>query len=213
MSGTRLAVFDFDGTLIQGDSIAAYLRFALKERALSPARLGWAALAFCAWKAGLITAAQAKTAALSFLRKLSGARKEALDEAFAQALAARIRPKAAAEMEKRRSEGCLIVLLSASTENYMAPLAALLGADKLICSRLDGQGRVTVNVRGTEKKVQLEKWLEEQRIGADLPASFSYGDSASDLPVLGMTGHPFLVSPGKKALRAAKGKIPVLDWR
>ena len=64
--GMTLAIFDFDGTMIQGDSIVRYLAFARKAGLLSFGQLIRAGLAACLFRLGLTDAKRAKSAALSF---------------------------------------------------------------------------------------------------------------------------------------------------
>ena len=213
MGGITLAVFDFDGTLIRGDSITAYLRFARQRGFVTFSELaaaGWAAVRF---RLGLTDAASAKTISLRFRKRADSPQLDALDEAFARQLLARVYPDGLARIAACRAQGDRIILLSASTINYMRFVAAGLQADHLICSGLDAQGRVFPNVRGEEKVQQLKSYISSLPEPPDLQASSAYGDSASDIPLLELTGHPYLVNPGRKALKKAQGRIPVLTWR
>ena len=208
-----LAVFDFDGTMIRGDSIVAYLLFAHKKGLLSLPRLLRAGLSGALSRMGILSEQRAKSAALSFRRHLSEDQKTALDQAFAQTLLKRIRPEAAGAMTDHRRKGDLVVLLSASTDHYMRYVGQGLPTDRLICSRTDENGRVLRNVRGTEKVAALRELLEALPEEADLSSSSGYGDSASDLPLLRLLGRPYLVNPGRKARRQAAGQIPILTWK
>ena len=208
-----LAVFDFDGTMIRGDSIVSYLWFARKKGLLSLPRLVRAGLFGALSQAGIVSRQRAKSAALSFRKTLSEAQKTALDQAFAKTLVKQIRPEALSAMKDHRRRGDLVVLLSASTDHYMRYVAQDLAIDRLICSTTDESGRVLRNVRGTEKVAALRELLSELPEEADLSLSTGYGDSASDLPLLRLLGRPYLVNPGRKARRKATGRIPILSWK
>ena len=208
----KLAIFDFDGTLIRGDSIVPYLLMARRQRLMTLKQLWAAGLAALRCKAGTLDRAQAKGIALSFRAKWPAQRLEQLDQAFAAELLERVRPKALEEMRARRAAGDLVVLLSASTDHYMRFVASGLPADRLICSRTDEKGSVLLNVHGEEKVRQLQAFLDSLPEKADLKESSAYGDSASDLPLLLSTGHPYLVNPKRKAKRLSQGKIPILRW-
>ena len=66
--------------------------------------------------------------------------------------------------------GDTVVLVSASFEVYLRPLAALLGAHDVLAVRLevDADGILTgrldgPNCRGPEKVVRLHEWLDRER--------------------------------------------------
>lgn len=208
-----LAVFDFDGTMIRGDSIVSYLWFARKKGLLSLPCLIRAGLFGALSQAGIVSRQRAKSAALSFRKALSEAQKTALDQAFAKTLINRIRPEALSVLQDHRVRGDLVVLLSASTDHYMRYVAKDLPVDQLICSTTDENGRVLRNVRGEEKVAALRELLSELPEETDLSHSTGYGDSASDLPLLRLLGRPYLVNPGRKARRKAAGQIPILSWK
>ena len=207
-----LAIFDFDGTMIRGDSVISYLFFARKEGLLSAGRLVWAGLSACLFRLGLTDARRAKSAALSFRKNVSAEKLDSLDRAFARDLLRRIYPDALAAMNERKRQGDTVILLTASTDHYMRFVAEGLPADRLICSMTDRDGRVLRNLRGSEKAAALQEYVSSLPGKPDLSASCAFGDSASDLQLLRLTGHPFLVNPSRKARKLAGGAIPVLDW-
>ena len=86
-----------------------------------------------------------------------------------------------------------------------------LGFDGLLATGLDEHSRVIVNCKGEEKVRRIREWLGAQDIRADFAASFAYGDSASDLPMLRLTGHPVQVNPRKK-LRKAAPDMEAVHW-
>lgn len=207
-----LACFDFDGTMIRGDSIVSYLRFARK--------CGWMTrreMAAALWHTGryflrLEDGDQVKTHALSFLQKLTEAQKKELDESFVRDhLLPRIYPSALRCWREHREAGRKMLLVSASTDNYMPLVARFLAADALLCTHLLPSGRVEGNCKGEEKVRRIRRWLREESIQADWPASYAYGDSLSDLPMLLLTGHPTQVNPKKKLKKKAPAMARV-QW-
>ncbi len=208
----ELACFDFDGTMIRGDSIAAYLKGALQKKLISPAEyaaVGWHTARYFL---GLESGNRVKTRALQFTRKLTEAQRRELDRDFAlNTLLPRLYPGARARWEQHRREGKKLLLVSASTENYMRFVADALQADALLCTRMLPDGTVTDNCKGEEKVRRIREWLGAQDIRADFAASFAYGDSASDLPMLRLTGHPVQVNPRKK-LRKAAPDMEAVHW-
>ncbi len=206
------AFFDFDGTLIPGDSIAAFVRYARKRGIMLRKEFFRALLAAAGYVLGLKSAADSKNAALRFRMSLSPAAREALDRDFVRdCLLPRVYPQAKARLAFHRQAGRETVLVTASTENYMRFAAEALGADALLATPLLPDGTVGENCRGEEKVRRIRGWLREQGREADLAASWAYGDSKSDLPMLRLCGHPVQVNP-KRALRKAAPEMEAVRW-
>ena len=210
MSATPLAVYDFDGTMIPGDSIVTYLRFAHRRKVLSLPGLLAAAVNGLRARLGRISTGEAKRRALRFREKMTPEQQAKLDADFAETLLTRLRPAAICQMAQDQAAGRTILLLSASTDNYMEPLARRLGVNGLVCTRIadlpDG------NCRGEEKLHRLLEWLKEQGITPDWPASAAYGDSASDAPVLALAGQPVLVDPSARTRQKLQERFPIVHW-
>lgn len=208
-----LALFDFDGTLIRGDSIVAFVRFARKKGAMSPREYLMACAAAVRYGLGLLSAAESKNAALAFRMRLSEKDRRALDEAFVrQELLGRVYPAGKACILSHRQAGRLPVLVTASTENYMPLAAQALGFEAVLCTPLLPDGTVGENCRGEEKPRRVLSWLKQQGVQADFAASWAYGDSKSDLPMLRLCGHPVQVNP-KRKLKKAAPDMETAIWR
>ncbi len=197
MPSTVVAAFDVDGTLTRRDSVLPFLW-----------RVGG-----LGWVLGLVRRARHLVGGLSrrdrdalkavaVAAAVTGAPHAELVRA-GQAWATeirrrRVRPDAVARLEWHRAMGHRIVLVSASLDVYLEPLARDLGLDGVLCTRLevDGHGRCTgrlieANCRGAEKARRLRAWLDEQHPeGAVL---WAYGDSAGDDAMLAMADHPVWV--------------------
>ena len=213
MEKQALACFDFDGTLLPGDSIAAYIRYARKTRVISLKEylsiLGQTAL----YLLRLRTPEQTKTRALRFCASLSEAQRDAMDERFVrEALLPRMYPAGRDCWEEHRAAGRKLLLVSASTENYMRFAAEALNADALLCTPLEKDGSVVRNCRGEEKTRRIKVWLAENSLEADWAASFAYGDSGGDAPMMSLVGHPVLVNP-KNKLKKALPQAKRVRWR
>lgn len=212
-SARILALFDFDGTLIRGDSIVSYLKLALRLKAISRGEY-WAVTAqTLRYLTGGLSDDQIKTRALRFRGGLSLERRDALDRAFAQeCLLPRIYPEGLACLRRHQKENAVVALVSASTENYMRFVAEGLGADALLCTPVLEDGSVLGNCKGEEKVCRIQAWIKQAGLSVDFSASYAYGDSKSDLPMLRLCGHPILVNP-KRALSKAAPDIPQVTWK
>ncbi len=98
----------------------------------------------------------------------------------------RLRADVLASMRSHQEAGETVLLVSASYELYLRPLAGLLGADDVLAVRLevdDGQltGRLDgPNCRGPEKVRRLHEWLDLHAGGRRAVHVTAYGDSAGD---------------------------------
>ena len=112
------------------------------------------------------------------------------------------------EIERHRSEGRRVYIVSASPEEIVMPLAEWLGADGSIASRprVDEKGRYTGEMSfyaygpfKAEAMVELAK-----AEGIDLARSWAYSDSYTDAPMLEVVGHPVVVNPDRVLSRLAR---------
>ncbi len=108
--------------------------------------------------------------------------------------------------------GRRVFIVSASPQEIVLPLARYLGVDEAIATRpqLDEHGRYTGEVDfysyGPFKADAIRELAERQ--GIDLAGSFAYSDSATDLPMLEVVGHPVVVNPDRELARTARER----DW-
>ena len=113
-------------------------------------------------------------------------------------------------MAEHRKAGRLIVIVSASPEEIVAPIGRLLDADAVVASRaeIDPEGRYTGNVAfyayGLFKAEAMTGLAAE--LGIDLSASWAYSDSYTDLPMLAAVGHPVAVNPDRPLAKAARDR-------
>lgn len=208
-----LALFDFDGTMIRGDSIVPFVRFALKRGDMKKREFLSACFQGIQFRMHLKTGGEMKKKALSFYARLAPEEKKALDTAFARDyLLPRVYDAARKALERHKQEGRITVLVSASTENYMQYIAPALGFDHLLCTPMDQEGRVLDNCHGEEKARRIRAFLEKEGLEADWEHSFAYGDSRGDLPMLSLCGHPVPVN-AKTALKKAAPDMARKTWR
>jgi len=206
-----LALFDFDGTMIPGDSIVPFMLFAFRRGDMGLFALLRACGKGLQFKLGLKSGGDMKREALAFYQGLSCQRRQALDKAFAEKIEKKVYPKARAALSMHKKAGRMVVLVSASTENYMRYVAEMLGADGLLCTPVDESGRVGENCHGEEKVRRIRRWMDAEKLPVDLQASYAYGDSRGDLPMLRLCGHGTLVNAGA-ALKKAAPDLMTEKW-
>jgi phosphatidylglycerophosphatase C len=195
-----VAAFDFDGTLVKGDSLIPFLRRLCGPTALALAGArSWRELAQL--RKGGDARDVAKAAFLArLLPGVDAARATALAEDYAGTLQARLRPDMAAKLRWHQGEGHRVVIVSASPALYLEPLGRRLGLDAVLATGLvvGDDGRFTgqllgANCRGQEKARRLRLYL-----GDDPVTLWAYGDSAGDDEMLAMADHRVLTKARRR---------------
>jgi HAD superfamily hydrolase (TIGR01490 family) len=119
--------------------------------------------------------------------------------------------EAATLIEEHHLAGRDVVIVSSSGSEVVAPIGEMLGADRVIATRMVVQdGRYTGDIdfyAYAENKATAVRELAEAE-GYDLEGSYAYSDSATDLPMLEEVGHPFAVNPDRALRREAVAR----DW-
>ena len=191
-----VAAFDFDGTLTDRDTLVPFLmlafgrvRVAATFAALAATGIGY-----------LLRRVSIDEFKRRVLRRLVAGRPaqrlRALGPAHARAIARWLRPAALARLEWHRAQGHRLVLVSSTLDLYLRPLAAQLGFDDLLCSRLAerrdaaGVDRFTgeidgVDCTGAEKARRLAALLGR----LDAHEVHAYGDSDGDRELLAAADH------------------------
>lgn len=142
--------------------------------------------------------------------------KDIVAETLERMITPAVYAEATALIAEHHLAGRDVVVVSASGSEVVEPIAAMLGADHVLATRLVvAEGRYTGEVETYmygEEKARGVRALAD-RYGYDLGASFAYSDSITDLPMLGAVGHPVAVNPDR-ALRkeAATRTWPVVDF-
>lgn len=198
MSQEVIAVFDFDGTLVVGDS---FFRFVTWRRA--PLRIARDLLItsplLALYLLRIVGNDRHKMAL--FARSFSGMKVEdfeALGKTFAaEQLPAMIRKEALQCLCAHRDRGHRIIIASASLETWIRPWAEAYKVDMLLASKPEvSQGRLTgrldgVNCFGREKTRRLFSTLSKNRASYEI---YAYGDSRGDFDLLAAADHAFLRS-------------------
>jgi len=183
-----LVAFDFDGTLTARDSYLAFLRWRFGALDYARGMLALAPAAACY----VLDRDRGRLKAAATRRFLAGMPRAEL-EAWAQTFAsehgrALLRPDALRAWRRWQAGGARLVIVTASPETIVAPIARGLGADALLGTRLalDAAGRITgafdgENCRGPEKVRRLRA-----AFGDDVRLEAAYGDTDGDVEMLAL---------------------------
>ncbi len=117
-------------------------------------------------------------------------------------------------IEEHHLAGRDVVIVSTSGSEVVEPIGALLGADRVVATRLKVEdGHYTGEIEYyayAEEKARAIRDLAEQ-VGYDLENSYGYSDSITDVPMLEAVGHPHAVNPDKELRKVAAARgWPVL---
>ena len=193
MMNQRIAFFDFDGTITTHDTLLEFIRFSK-----GPFRFYLGFLLYSPWlvayRLKIIPNQLAKEKILGFFfanTPLADFQSQC-DRFAAGILPTLLRPKALEEIEKLKQAGFVVVVVSASPENWIAGWAAVNGI-QLIATRLDIKeqrltGRIAGrNCHGKEKVNRIHEAFQL----TDYKEIYAYGDSSGDRPMLALASNPF----------------------
>lgn len=215
------ALFDFDGTLIRGDSIVRFVRYAHARGLTGAGGLLRAALWAVAYGLHLTTAERAKRESLSFLAGREQGGVEALGRTFCrEELLPRLYPQGVEELRRRHAEGAEVLLVTASPSFYLEALKEELPIRRIIGTRMHVENGVYTgliageNCRGVQKPLRLAEDLAARGDMVDYASSWAYGDSAGDAPMLALCGHKVGVNPKRRLVKRMKGAdgFSVVYW-
>jgi len=203
-----IAFFDMDYTTLDDSSGLLYVKYLRRQK-----RIGRRVLLRIAWwtllyKVSAIDVNSAVPKMLSYAEHQSAARLMAESYAwFDETLRAHIAPRAVDKIDFHRQQGHRVVLISASTQFAVQPVAEYLRLDFLCTRLIDRDDELTGQVvdppcYGAGKVVWARRYADEQ--GARLSDAYLYTDSHSDRPLLDAVGHPIAVNPDARLKRLAR---------
>ena len=210
MSGA--AFFDLDRTLMEGSSAFQFGRAAYRAGLLSRRQLvsdGWANLMFRLRGASDEASHELRN---RISQSLAGTRVRDLERLGADVLAGvlpRIYPQVLALAYDHQDAGRRVYIVTAASQDLADMLARVLAFDGAVGSQfsevVDGvyTGQPAgLFIYGNEKALAIQRLAERE--GLDLAQCYAYSDSASDLPMLRLVGHPVAVNPDSSLAKAAR---------
>jgi HAD superfamily hydrolase (TIGR01490 family) len=204
------AFFDLDKTIIAMSSSSALSRPLLEGGLLTRTaalRTAYAALLFHMGGADERKTNRLRDALSELIRGWEVARlNEILDSTLNEYIDPVVFEEALELIRAHHELGRDVIIVSASAEEVVRPIAALLGADGVIATRMaieDGKftGEIDFYAFGQNKATAMREFAAEH--GYDLAASYAYSDSITDLPMLAAVGHGYAVNPDRALRNAA----------
>ncbi|HTP09390.1 MAG TPA: HAD-IB family hydrolase [Anaerolineae bacterium] len=203
-----IAFFDMDYTTLDTSSGLLYVKYLRQQGRIGRRvilRIAWWTLLY---KVSAIDVNSAVPKLLSYSEHQSASRLMAESYAwFDEMLKAHIAPRAVAKIDLHRQQDQRVVLISASTQFAVKPVADYLHVDFLCTQLIDRDDELTGEVvdppcYGAGKIVWAQRYAAEH--GADLRDAYLYTDSHSDQPLLEAVGHPIAVNPEARLKRLAR---------
>jgi len=203
-----IAFFDMDYTTLDASSGLLYVKYLRQQK-----RIGRRVLLRIAWwtllyKVSAIDVNSAVPKMLSYAEHQSASRLMAESyEWFEHMLKSHIAPRAVDKIDFHRRQDQRVVLISASTQFAVQPVAEHLHVDFLCTRLIDHNDELTGQVvdppcYGAGKVVWAQRYADEH--GAALRDAYCYTDSYSDRPLLDAVGHPVAVNPDVRLKRFAR---------
>jgi HAD superfamily hydrolase (TIGR01490 family) len=215
-----LTLFDLDNTLIAGDSDYLWGQFLVDRNIVDAAAYEQANSAFYEdYKAGRLNITEFLSFSLAPLALHPAQQLWRWREVFIEEYIKPITLQAARDLiERHRSNGDTLAIVTATNRFVTEPIAALYGIEHLLATSpefIDGRytGRFIGEPCFQAGKVSvLQAWLNET--GHNLQGSRFYSDSHNDLPLLRLVDHAVAVDPDD-TLRATaeQQQWPIISLR
>ena len=176
-------VYDFDGTIYNGDSGIDFVKFALSKRPfLVLFHLLKCAKPAIEYKLGKIDFKTAKSKVFSFVSKIDNL--EEMTKSFAE----KNKHKIKNYYPNNRKDDDLII--SASLDFYLLPLCKAIGLNNVMCTKYDVKNGEIIgeNCKGPEKVKRFEEVY-----GKDAIIENAYGDSKGDIQLLNRAQKGFMI--------------------
>ena len=209
--GRIAAFFDLDKTIIATSSVFAFNKSFLGEGLLSRRSiidLAYTQLAFSLSDADDDQMNKVRQAMATATKGWEPAKVERIvTEALTDTVSPTVYAEAQDLLAEHRALGHDLVIVSASGEELVAPIARMLGVDHYAGTRMtrDAEGlyggEIEFYCQGPGKAEAIRVFAE--RYGYDLDASYAYSDSSTDIPMLEEVGHPTVINPDRALRRTA----------
>lgn len=218
-----VAVFDFDGTCINGSSPMRLVNVLIRHRRLTPYKMLRLTMWGAAYKFNLPKDAEGvrKRVFSAFAGQDAGRVNRFLCRFYHNNVANHYRADADAAMQAHLDMGHAVVLVSASFEPIIAAAMVDHPIEYAVASRMkiDGEGRYTdqldgLPTEGPDKTIVFKHFADNVFGEGCWRLAFAYADHYSDLDILSMSDNPCAVTPDAKLAREAKRRgWTILDWK
>lgn len=174
---TKIAVFDFDGTIYKGDTTRDFCWYFYQKKPLRSYYLLIQLASWVLWRLKLLTTTQFKSTFIQFLNRIEGEQITGLLNSFWEEKKSLVHANLVLEISRLKNEGVHIVVVSASPELFIKPFCLSLGVDTVLGSELkvlNNKYSLLINCRGEEKLKRLKRAFPDFELIA------AYSDNKDD---------------------------------
>lgn len=184
-----VALYDFDDTLANGDTINRLLIYDIKHHPLHVFYFIKVGIIYLLYRLHLSTFEHAKEALLFPLRNMDSHTQK---EFYKNHVAPYYYINVVETLNKHKEDGLYVVICTASTSSYMKYTD--LNCDILIGTDIDDHGHIIGgNCKGKNKIPKILNALEKENIEIDYEHSYGYSDSNSDIPMLSLVKNRYRI--------------------
>ncbi len=202
------AFFDLDYTLLNTSSGLAYLREALKQGRVPWVTAGYIGLLY---KFKVLDFGQAHARLITHIARQGQVEATPFfTEWIPRVLFPRLVEPGKEKIAWHQAQGQRVVIVSASIEEIVKPVAEYLGVSDYLCTHLaveNGQytGQLVGPVcYGPGKIYWVKQWAAQHKLAFPQVVDYVYTDSSSDFPLLELAANPVPVNPSRKLAKIAQ---------
>jgi putative phosphoserine phosphatase/1-acylglycerol-3-phosphate O-acyltransferase len=202
------AIFDYDGTLIAGYSILAFLKERVRQRELGAADLLRTAVSVAQSALGQIDSRELITRGIHEWNGRRLADLDALGERlFERELRDRIYPEMRAIVTEHRRQGHVVAIATSAAPFQVEAVARELGIEHVLCTRLEERDGILTGkshgpvLWGRAKAEAVREFARRHRV--DLRRSFFYADGDEEIGLMKAVGNPRPTNPRPRLAEAA----------
>ena len=207
----KMAFFDVDKTLIDGDSMFMLLKYTLKKYPKSILGLPKLFLDLVSYKLKFISVSEAKESmfyTFNYLNDLD------FEDFYKNVLLDKVFEDAIKTIVTLKDKGYRVVLVSASPECYLAHFKNEYFIDEVIGTSFSRENdryknvMIGENCKGVEKVKRINKYLNENDIEIDVENSVAFSDSLSDKPMFDLVNKSYIINS-----KINNSPYEILLWR
>ncbi len=217
----RIAVFDIDGTIIDGQSPAIITLRLFIDGLLGLGTAIQAGIWGLKYKAGLTTnTTEVRQKVFKSLTKIPAEEvNQIMEKIYRKRVAPRIREKALSQIQWHKNRGDIVIFISASfdcvvqlladeTQVYRQTSTKMEIKDGYYTGKVDG-----LPVEGDQKPLCLVQYANEEFGEGNWVLDYSYADHGTDIPILEMSQHPVAVNPKRELKTVAQRRgWDIVEW-